>query len=291
MSPSEAVDFIAAADARADHRTTSQPDKRAVWRLFGAGPPLVLLHGGFGSWLHWLPMLDLLSHDFRLAVPDMPGFGQSDPIPPGATPELIADRLALGIGELFGDAPVRLAGFSFGGLVAAYLSVRLGSRLAGLVLVASGGLGVEREPLDMRSRRRDMSEDDLRAMHAHNLRTLMVRDPEKADALAVEIQMRNTSRRPGLVSRDFSRSRTTLKLIADLKAPVAAAWGEQDPTVVPHLDERVAALRAARPDAATLILKGCGHWIMQERPAELAGFITEAFKRDAPANAQRENDQ
>jgi len=25
-----------------------------VWRTWGTGTPLVLLHGGYGSWLHWV---------------------------------------------------------------------------------------------------------------------------------------------------------------------------------------------------------------------------------------------
>lgn len=284
--------LIDAVDARADRVRTGAPGEQVVWRLFGAGPPLVLLHGGFGSWLHWLPVLDRLETGFRLAVPDMPGFADSDPIPRGSTPELLADRLAQGIGVLFPDGPgVRLAGFSFGGLVAAHTARRIGSRLAGLGLVASGGLGEEREPLDMRSRAPGMSARELAEVAAHNVRALMVADPAKADALAVAIQQRNTSRRPGLVSRTFSRSRTVLEMLPDIDATVAAVWGTRDPTVGPHLDERVQAVRAVAPAATIAVFDGCGHWIMQERPDQLAAFLELNMRRDQPAQAHGRNDR
>lgn len=292
MTSPAAAEVIAATEARARLLRTGPEGERIVWRAFGDGPPLVLLHGGFGSWLHWLPVIGQLEPEFGLAVPDMPGFGGSDPIPIGSTPELLADRLTTGIGELFpGQRDIRVAGFSFGGLVAAHVALRLGRRCVALGLIASGGLGEEREPIEMRSRRPGMSEPELAEVAAHNVRVLMVADPARADALAVEIQQRNTRRRPGLVSRTFSRSRTVLDILPRLGGTVAAIWGTKDPTVGPYLDERVAGVRTAAPDAAIAVLDGCGHWIMQEQPDALAAFVTDTMQRDMPAAMTGEGDQ
>jgi pimeloyl-ACP methyl ester carboxylesterase len=286
------AEVIAAAEARAHVVRTGPGGEQVVWRMFGSGPPRVGLRGGFGSWLHWLPVIGHLEPDFRLAVPDMPGFGDSDAIPIGSTPELLADRLTTGIDELFQPHQyVCLAGFSFGGLVAAHVALRIGARVAALGLVASGGLGEEREPIEMRSRRPGMSGPELAEIAAHNVRILMVADPARADALAVEIQQRNTRRRPGLASRPFSRSRTVLDILPRLEAAVAAIWGTKDPTVGPYLDERVAGVRAAVPDAAIAVLEGCGHWIMQERPDALAAFLADTMKRGAPAAMTGEDHQ
>ena len=40
--------------AEADRIETPCGDGMMVWRRWGSGPPLVLLHGGYGSWMHWV---------------------------------------------------------------------------------------------------------------------------------------------------------------------------------------------------------------------------------------------
>ncbi|HEX4114045.1 MAG TPA: hypothetical protein VH020_16050, partial [Stellaceae bacterium] len=45
---------IAALDRVARHRETPCGDGTMVWREWGEGVPVVLLHGGYGSWQHWL---------------------------------------------------------------------------------------------------------------------------------------------------------------------------------------------------------------------------------------------
>src|SRR3546814_13345992 len=89
------------------------------WRVWGDGPPLVLLHGDFGAWTHWLRNVSRLAAYFRVIVPDMPGYGDSDPPPEPWTPESLARILAAGLVEIV-PPPQRfdLAGFSFGGIIA-----------------------------------------------------------------------------------------------------------------------------------------------------------------------------
>jgi pimeloyl-ACP methyl ester carboxylesterase len=43
----------------------------------GAGRPLVLVHGGHGSWLHWVRNIEALSAKRTLWIPDLPGYGDS----------------------------------------------------------------------------------------------------------------------------------------------------------------------------------------------------------------------
>ena len=44
-----------------------------AWRSWGDGPALALFHGGAGSWRHWAHNIDVLSREYRLLVPDLPG--------------------------------------------------------------------------------------------------------------------------------------------------------------------------------------------------------------------------
>ena len=89
MDIAQANEHIARLDAAAEHRSVPFSDGRAMhWRIFGQGNPLVLLHGGHGSWLHWIRNIDALSRDHMLFVPDLPGFGDSDDPPAEASMQI-----------------------------------------------------------------------------------------------------------------------------------------------------------------------------------------------------------
>jgi pimeloyl-ACP methyl ester carboxylesterase len=56
-------------------------------------PAVLLLHGWPGSFVEFLPMLELLAGDLSVVVASIPGFGYS-PATPDLTPPLMADALA-----------------------------------------------------------------------------------------------------------------------------------------------------------------------------------------------------
>src|SRR3546814_20757568 len=86
-----------------------------VWRLWGDGPPLVLLHGGHGSWTHWLRNIPVLAEHFTTIVPDLPGYGDSD-LPSLTNPveaEALAAIVAAGLDRVVPPpATYHLVGFS-----------------------------------------------------------------------------------------------------------------------------------------------------------------------------------
>jgi haloacetate dehalogenase len=45
----------------------------------GSGPPLLLLHGFPQTRMMWAPVIDALSRHHALVLPDLPGYGDSDP--------------------------------------------------------------------------------------------------------------------------------------------------------------------------------------------------------------------
>ena len=44
----------------------------------GKGTPLVLVHGFLGSSKTWKPQIKFFQKNFRVLVPDLPGFGQNN---------------------------------------------------------------------------------------------------------------------------------------------------------------------------------------------------------------------
>src|SRR5262245_18112364 len=77
------ADYVAALERASARHTTPNPLGDVVWHIWGAGKPLVLLHGGTGSWLHWVRNIEALAADYMLVVPDILGSGESgDPEKP-----------------------------------------------------------------------------------------------------------------------------------------------------------------------------------------------------------------
>src|SRR4051794_31422709 len=53
------------------------PSGVIAYRRFGAGPPLVLLHGGFSDGRSWAPQLTGLADEYDVVAWDAPGCGGS----------------------------------------------------------------------------------------------------------------------------------------------------------------------------------------------------------------------
>lgn len=83
----------------------------------GVGEPLVLIHGVGMRAEAWGPQITNLSADYRVIAIDMPGHGESDPLPEGAC---LSDYVAWAVRviETLDCGPVNLAGHSMGALIA-----------------------------------------------------------------------------------------------------------------------------------------------------------------------------
>jgi len=270
MSPAE---FIAALERASTRHTTplltalvNPPGNgHIVWRCWGRGAPLVLLHGGTGSWMHWIRNVEALARDMMVIVPDLPGSGESASPQPPYSAEGIATMLLQGLDQMIGaQTHFSIAGFSMGGLIAGYLAQQGGSRVDALVLVGSTGMGGTRAQMEpLKSWRRLPTDEERRAIHRVNLGILMIHDPQKIDALAVEIQSRNAA-----VSRirgkHVSHTGTLANCLPDFSGRLAGIWGEHDPTAAPYLAERRERLQSFKPGAPFDVMAGAGHWVQYE---------------------------
>ena len=261
------ADFIAALDRACARRTTPNGAGEVVWRIWGTGAPLVLLHGGTGSWMHWMRNIEELARDFTLLVPDLPGSGESSSPQPPISADGIAATLSHGLTTLIGARTrFAMAGFSMGGLIAGYLARHAGADARCLVLVGATGTGAPRGPMQLRSWRRLASDAEKIATHRHNLGILMIHDPAKVDALAVHMQKINAER-SRIRGKHVSHTGTLAEALADFTGQLAGIWGEHDATAVPYLAERKEKLRQLQPQASFDVFAGAGHWVQYEEPA------------------------
>src|SRR5262250_1985323 len=107
----------------------------------GAGPTLVLLHGGGldDAQLSWAPLWPALAGHARLLAPDLPGYGGS-PLGPTA-PTLEGYRAwLLAFLDAAGLQTAVLAGLSLGGGIALRTALDAPTRVTGLVLLAPYGV-------------------------------------------------------------------------------------------------------------------------------------------------------
>jgi pimeloyl-ACP methyl ester carboxylesterase len=273
------VAFVEGIAAEAERTESPCGDGAIVWRSWGHGPPLVLLHGGYGSWTHWVRNVLPLSRQFRVIAPDLPGLGESATPPEPWTAEGLAAIIVTGIEAVVrrGDE-LRLAGFSFGGVIGGNVAAQLGDRLRDFVVVGSNGLGLERSPTPLKRVPPDAGVEEEFAIHRYNLNQLMIADPAKIDELALYLQKINHAR-ARMRSRRFSRSDALAQALPKVRGRLDGIWGERDATAYPHLDERARILRSVQPAARFAVVPGAGHWVQFEAAdrfnALLADFLAE----------------
>ena len=260
-----------------------RPGSRIVWRCAGAGAPLLLLHGGMGSWNHWVRNVDALAATYRVLVPDMPGYGESD-LPPGVDePSALARALRDGLDELLApDECLRIAAFSFGGTVAGQLLLAMPDRIAGLALVGSAGLGVVRPGTVPMERWKGVDDPAaLAGVHRRNLARLMISRADRVDEQAVRLHASNLAR--GRVrSVAHSLGDSLRQALAAVPVPLAGIWGELDPTTPRGPQEVAEIFQALRGDQARLtVLPDAGHWVQYEASDRFNPLLLEALRRFA----------
>lgn len=88
----------------------------------GTGPPLLLLHGAFGSSAEWDQVTASLARQFTVFTPDTRGHGRT--ADPGTLSYDLMARDVIGFIEAIVDAPTSIVGWSDGGIVALLVALQ-----------------------------------------------------------------------------------------------------------------------------------------------------------------------
>ena len=246
-----------------------------VWHRFGEAhlAPLVLLHGGSGSWTHWIRNVLALSQARCVYALDLPGMGDSD-LPPGANDaDDISDTVALGMRALFGEQAVDVMGFSFGGLTAGFLAAGHPELVQRLIMVGIPGLGLFGSPMKLRGLLPGMDKQAVLDVMENNLLAMMLKREESIDQAVLYIQAHNVLR-DRLRKRRLARGDCLLEVQKKWQCPVHTIWGELDvlyentlhliPKTLTHCDH-----------VSHLVIKGSGHWVMYENSRTFNNAVLE----------------
>ena len=241
----------------------------------GRGTPLVLIHGMFGDFLDWEPVLEPLAARHRVVALDLPGFGASNK----PRREYSAEFFVSTLHELFQQLEIKepiLAGNSFGGQIAILYALQHPDSVAQLLLVNSGGFQQyseqERAMIEPRFSESVLagltpeinallfsgvftkpSETSARYLNKQNAKLQRDDYPAYACALASSIHL--------------SLSTYLVDRLPELRCPTLLVWGEDD-LVLPVSQAKLALTKL--PSGELKTIPGCGHAPQMECPA---GFL------------------
>ena len=250
----------------------------------GAGPVVVLVHGLGSRKEEWLPVVEPLSKNYRLLVPDQIGFGHSDKLLLDYSIQTYVDFL----NEFLRDLKVEKASFvgeSLGGWICGLYAVELsaGAHLVPmekLILVDAAGLKQDK-PIP------DLNPSSLAAMRGvmqavffdtswlddNTLRKIFTDKLATHDAYTVHSILGN----PALDAERLDGK------LANIRVPTLVLWGKQDSLLPISSGERYAAGIAG---ARLVSFDKCGHIPAVEQSEAFVSTVT-AFLGGAAAAHRR----
>ncbi len=232
--------------------------------------PLVLLHGGSGSWTHWVRNVEYLSQFRTVWALDIPGFGDSS-LPAGVSDaDGLLPYMANILQHTFDGQAVDVMGFSFGGLTAGLLAAQPSRLIRQLLLIGAPGLGIFGKELPMRGMTPKMDEAAQRHVHRHNLSTMMFKHADSVTDEVIDLQQANVAR-DRLRRRRIARTDVLARAQSQWTCPVHGVWAESDALYINTLSQVPQVLSNL---ASFTVVPDAGHWVMYERPEAFHAAIT-----------------
>ena len=283
-------------------RTVTVAGKEIFLSEAGAGPAVVLLHGGgpgASGLSNFSRNVDALAARFRVIVPDMPGYGRSSKGVDQADPfGYLADAIRGVLDELEIDR-AHLVGNSYGGACAIRLALDTPRRVEKLVLMGPGGIGTTRglptpglKSLLSYYGGSGPSRSKLEAF----IRSYLVYDGASVPDELIDIRYQSSidpqvianpplqrPSGPAALRTLWRMDLTRDKRLRSLATPTLVLWGRDDkvnrPTGGP-------ALLNLMPNAELVMTSHTGHWMQWERSDLFNRVVTEFLSPDSALAAR-----
>ncbi|MFB6426433.1 alpha/beta fold hydrolase [Streptomyces microflavus] len=258
----------------------------------GDGPPVLLLHGGgpgASGVSNYARNIVELAKEYRVIVPDLPGYGRSTKGVDGSDPfGHLADGIR-GLLDELGLEKAHLVGNSYGGACALRLALDTPDRVDRMVLMGPGGIGTTRSlPTPGLNSLLNYYTGDgpSRQKLEKFIRNYLVFNAADVPDAAIDERYRASIDPEVIASPPLRRPsgpnalRTVWKMdftrdarLSRLPVPTLVLWGAQDrvnrPSGGPMLAERM-------PNCDLYMAANTGHWVQFER-AELFNRLCADF--------------
>ncbi len=244
-------------------------------------PTALLVHGYPESSFMWRGVLGaVVEAGWRAVAPDLPGFGDSPPDPPGTWERHVEalERLRTGLGL----GPVALVVHDWGGLIGLRWACDHPGAVRALVISSSGFFPDGKWHGMAKALRTEGTGEELMANMTEEVLGQVLRQtsPDIDDAAVAEYwkAFSDEDRRRGHLelyrSGDFEKLRPYQGGLARLGVPTLVLWGEDDP-FAPVAGAR--RLQAEIPGSELVVIPGTGHFVVEDDPgrygAELGRFL------------------
>jgi pimeloyl-ACP methyl ester carboxylesterase len=243
----------------------------------------VLIHSLGTDRCVWHPVLETLARERDVIAVDMPGFGESEPLPPPLrpAPRLLAEAVSAFVQELGIAAPPHVAGNSLGAWVA--LELGASGRAASVTAIAPAGLwprALAPRPSVARSVARAASPVLAAVLASDRGKRLALggtmAHPERVPTRDAIRLVRAYAAAPGYEEVNAAMRAGRFGALDDIHVPLTFGWPDRD---------RLIARPARLPVAArNVVLYDCGHVPMWDSPQQVSELLLEgsgAQARDA----------
>ncbi len=274
-------------------RTVTVDGKAIFLSEAGTGKAVVLLHGGGpGASVvsNYARNIDALAAQFRVIVPDMPGYGRSTKGVDQDDPFGYLADMIRGLLDELGIGTAHLVGNSYGGAAALRLALDTPHRVDKLVLMGPGGIGTTRgvptaglKSLLSYYGGDGPSRDKLAAF----IRTYLVYDGAAVPDDLIDLRYRASIdpevianpplRRPSGLRTLWRMDLTRDRRLKTLATPTLVLWGRDDKVNRPAGGPMLLNLL---PNADLVMTSHTGHWMQWESAALFNRLVLEFLESE-----------
>lgn len=254
----------------------SDSGQRVAYREHGTGEPVVLIHGVGMQSAAWGPQIAALGEAYRVIALDMPGHGNSDPLPQGSELQDFVAWCQSAI-QALGLGSVNLAGHSMGALIAGGVAASFPD-LAHRVALLNGVYRRDtaaRVAVDARAAEISAGDIDLKAP----LERWFGQTPAEKTAQAMVAQWLGAVDPDGysIAYGAFAHGDSTYAdQLSQITCPFLAMTGDGDPNSTPAMSR---AMARQVQNGTAVIIKGHRHMINLTNASEVNAHLLTWLER------------
>ena len=253
---------------------------------YGSGPVALLLHGSPGDAKVWTPVIERLADQYHVIVPNLPGYGKTNPQPAGDEPDVgYAAQLIEDLIHYVGS-PVVLAGHSYGGVVALAVALQGSVSIRALTLFEPVALQVlpMAGELETYNHAKTVFDNYIASFEHGNSRAIQSMIDfwfgqgtfDRMPELLISYLLRETAANIKDVQATF-RENYSNEAFRQLTMPVMAVVGDRSPDIT----HRIASVIATSAPLGSIIkLEKANHALISTHVDEIAQLIANAFNED-----------